>query len=142
MWVRREEELWFCYCHSFCLLQKKQNNDKLNAKATKALLEKKIAEHVEHRKRGVGIDPVLSEQDFDTFALAIVEKIKLIVPEDHNFYVFVCRKYRVEDESFACLTARGGGTRLIRDANGGILNPTKMKERYGWVVPCSHEKEP
>jgi hypothetical protein len=48
------------------LLQKKQNSDKHNAKnnakrnanATKALLEKKIAEHVEHRKRGVGIDQI------------------------------------------------------------------------------------
>jgi hypothetical protein len=48
------------------LLQKKQNNDKLNAKATKALLEKKIAEHVAHRKRGVGIDPILMKQDLNT----------------------------------------------------------------------------
>jgi len=110
------------------LLQKKQNNDKLNAKnnpknsaknsakVAKALLEKKIAEHVEHMKRGVGIDPVLVKQDLDTLALAIVEKIKLIVLEDHNFYAFVCRKYRVDEEAFASVSGRGNGQRLIQDA--------------------------
>jgi hypothetical protein len=116
------------------LLQKKQNNAKANGKATKALVEKKIAEHVEHMKRGVGIDPVLVKQDLDTLALAIVEKIKLIVPEGHNFYTFVCRKYRVDDEAFASVSGQGGQQRLIQDANGGNVTAKDMNEKYGWVV--------
>jgi hypothetical protein len=66
--------------------------------------------------------------------LAIVEKIKLIVPEGHNFYAFVCRKYRVDKEAFASVSGRGNGQRLIQDANGGNVTAKDMEEKYGWVV--------
>ena len=75
------------------------------------------------------------KQDLNTLALAIVEKIKLIVPEGHNFYAFVCRKYRVDKEAFASVSSQGNGQRrLIQDANGDNVTAKDMKEKYGWVV--------
>ena len=74
------------------------------------------------------------DEVLDTLALAMVEKIKLIVPESHNFYVFVCRKYRVDVEAFACVSNRGNSTRLILDANKNTVTAKKMSEKYGWVV--------
>ena len=112
------------------MLQKKQSN----AKDTKALLEKKTAKHVEHMKKGAGIDRVLTEPELDALASVIVEKIKLILPEDHNFYAFVCRIYRLVEEAFASVSGRGNGTRLILDANGGPVTPKDMKDKYRWVV--------
>ncbi len=80
------------------------------------------------------MDPILVKQDLDTLVLAIVEKIKLIVPEGHNFYAFVCRNYRLDVEAFASVSGRGNGQRLIQDANGGNVTAKGMKEKYGWVV--------
>lgn len=75
------------------MLQKKQDNAKDNAKYNamyrEALLEKKIAENNDYMLRGIGIDTPLEKHGLGTLALAVVEKIKLIVPMNHNFYVFV-----------------------------------------------------
>jgi hypothetical protein len=72
------------------LLQKKKSNAKNNAKngaknnakRSKALLEEKRAENVEHRANGADIDPDLTEPELDALASAIVEEIKATVPDD------------------------------------------------------------
>ena len=84
--------------------------------------------------RGIGIDIFLKEHGLDTLALAMVKKINTIVPVDHNFFIFICRKYRVDNEAFASISSQGNGQRLFRAVNGGIVTAKDMKEKYGWVV--------
>ena len=60
-----------------------------------------------------------------------MKKIKTIVDEDGKVYVFTSAERRIDEESFASVTGRGNGTRLITDVNGGSVTGTILKSNYG-----------
>jgi hypothetical protein len=118
------------------LLQQKLKSAKFNAKgnAKKAskLRETKNAENDALVAQGIGIDATLRPDAVEMIALKVVKKIKTIVGEDSKVYVFTSAERRIDDESFASVTGRGNGTRLIRDKNGGNVTATIMKNTYKW----------
>ena len=46
--------------------------------------------------------------------------------------VFTSAERRIDEESFASVTSRGNGTRLISDKNGGNVTAKIMKDIYKW----------
>jgi hypothetical protein len=68
----------------------------------------------------------------EMIALKVVKKIETIVDEDGKVYVFTSAERRIDVESFASVTGRGYGTRLIRDKNGGNVSAKIMKDTYKW----------
>ena len=52
--------------------------------------------------------------------------------EDSKVYVFTSAERRIDVESFASITDRGNGTRLISDKNGGNVSANIMKDIYKW----------
>ena len=68
----------------------------------------------------------------ETIALMVVKQIENIVDKEGKVYVFTSAEYRIGRESFACVTGRGNGERLIRDKNGDNVTATIMKNTYKW----------
>ena len=68
----------------------------------------------------------------ETIALMVVKQIKNIVDKDGKVYVFTSAERRIDEESFASVTGRGNGTRLISDKNGGNVSAKIMKDIYKW----------
>ena len=70
------------------MLQKKQNSAKNNAKnyakASEACLEKRLPRIMSIWQEALASPPPLMKHDLDTLALAMVKKVKPIVPVDHN----------------------------------------------------------
>jgi hypothetical protein len=64
--------------------------------------------------------------------LKVVKKIETIVDEDGKVYVFTSAERRIDEESFASVTGRGNGTRLIGEKNGGNVTAKIMKDTYKW----------
>ena len=127
-------------CHSFFLLQQKLQNAKYNVNfnaknSAKRALELRVMKKAENDAlvaQGIGIDAALMPDVVETIALKVVSKIKNIVDEDGKVYVFTSAERRIDVESFASITGRGYGTRLIRDKNGGKVSPKTMKRIYKW----------
>jgi hypothetical protein len=113
-------------------LEKAKQNDKNNTKRSLKLEETKKAENNEWRAKGVGIDANLRPDVVEAIALRLVERIKLIVEDGEMLYVLTSQSLRIDKESFASVTSRGNGTRLITDVNGGIVTGTILKSNYGW----------
>jgi hypothetical protein len=63
--------------------------------------------------------------------LKVVKKIETIVDEDGKVYVFTSAERTIDVESFASITGRGYGTRLIRDKNGGNVSAKIMISTSG-----------
>jgi len=82
--------------------------------------------------QGIGIDATLRPDVVEMIALKVVKKIETIVDEDGKVYVFTSAERRIDVESFASVTFRGYGTRLIRDKNGGNVSAKIMKDTYKW----------
>jgi hypothetical protein len=113
-------------------LEKAKHNDKNNTKRDLKLEETKKAENNMLRAQGVGIDANLRPDVVEAIALRLVERIKLIVEEGEMLYVLTSQSLRIDKESFASVTSRGNGTRLITDVNGGFVTGTILKSNYGW----------
>ena len=109
-----------------------KSNAKHNAKKASELREKKKAENDALVAQGIGIDAALRPDVVETIALKVVKKIETIVDEDGKVYVFTSAERRIDVESFASVTGRGYGTRLIRDKNGGNVSAKIMKDTYKW----------
>ena len=105
---------------------------KNNAKRASELRETKKAENDALVAQGIGIDAALRPDVVETIALMVVNQIKNIVDEDGKVYVFTSAERRIDEESFASVTSRGNGTRLIRDKNGGNVSAKIMKDTYKW----------
>jgi predicted transcriptional regulator len=82
--------------------------------------------------QGIGIDAALRPDVVETIALKVVKKIEKIVDEDSKVYVFTSAERRIDVESFASITHRGNGTRLISDKKGGNVTAKIMKDTYKW----------
>ncbi len=82
--------------------------------------------------QGIGIDAALRPDVVKTIDLMVVKQIETIVDEEGKVYVFTSAERRIDDESFASVTGRGNGTRLIRDKNGGNVTAKIMKDIYKW----------
>jgi len=109
-----------------------KNSAKTHAKKASELRETKKAENDALVAQGIGIDAALGPDVVETIALKVVRKIKAIVDEDGKVYVFTSAERRIDVESFASVTGRGYGTRLIRDKNGGKVSAKTMKKIYKW----------
>ena len=107
-------------------------NLKANAKISLKLEETKKAENNKLRAQGVDIDANLRPDVVEAIALRLVERIKLIVEDGEMLYVLTSQSLRIDEESFASVTGRGNGTRLITDVNGGSVTGTILKSNYGW----------
>jgi hypothetical protein len=83
--------------------------------------------------QGIGVDAALRPDVVETIALKVVRKIENIVDKDGKVYVFTSAERRIDEESFASVTSRGNGTRLISDKNGGNVTAKTMKDTYKWV---------
>ena len=105
---------------------------KATAKASSKLRETKKAENDALVAQGIGIDAALMPDEIEKIALRVVKQIENIVDEEDKVYVFTSAEYRIGRESFASVTGRGDGTRLIRDKNGGKVTATIMKNIYKW----------
>jgi hypothetical protein len=118
------------------LLQQKLQNAKKNAifntKRASELRETKKAENDALVAQGIGIDAALRPDVVETIALKVVREIEAIVDEDGKVYVFTSAEYRINEESFASITDRGNGKRLISDKNGGNVTAKIMKDTYKW----------
>ena len=118
------------------MLQQKLKNAKYNAiantKKDSELREKKKAENDALVAQGIGIDAALRPDVVETIALKVVKKIETIVDEDGKVYVFTSAERRIDEESFASVTGRGNGTRLISNKNGGNVSAKIMKDIYKW----------
>ena len=118
------------------MLQQKLQNAKKNAifntKRASELRETKKAENDALVAQGIGIDAALRPDVVETIALKVVREIEAIVDEDGKVYVFTSAEYRINEESFASLTDRGNGKRLISDKNGGNVTAKIMKDTYKW----------
>ena len=118
------------------MLQQKLQNAKKNAifitKRASELRETKKAENDALVAQGIGIDAALRPDVVETIALKVVSRIKNIVDEDGKVYVFTSAEYRIDKESFASITDRGNGKRLISDKNGGNVTAKIMKDTYKW----------
>ena len=93
------------------------------------------------------IEASLSVAEISVIAERLVEDIKEMVPLDHGVYVFISGSWRIKRESFASLSARGCGKRLVMKAGGYdvedevseeemkkfYLTATEMTEEYDWV---------
>ena len=123
-------------CRSFLFLQQKlqyaKYNANGNAKNNAELRETKKAENDTLVAQGIGIDVALMPDVVETIALKVVKKVETIVDEDGKEYVFTSAKRRIDEESFASLTGRGNGTRLISDKNGGNVTAKILKDIYKW----------
>ena len=131
-------------CHSFLLLQQKlqddkgkvksnaKNNAKNSAKRASNLRKTKKAENDALVAQGIGIDAALRPDAIETIALMVVKQIENIVDKEGKVYVFTSAEYRIGRESFACVTGRGNGERLIRDKNGDNVTATIMMNTYKW----------
>ena len=95
------------------------------------LEETKRAENNKLRAQGVDIDANLRRGMVEAIALRLVERIKLIVEDGEMLYVLTSQSLRIDVESFASVTSRGYGTRLITDVNGGSVTGTILKSNYG-----------
>jgi hypothetical protein len=64
----------------------------------------------------------------------VVKQIETVVDENEEgkVYVFTSAERRIDEESFASLTGRENGTRLISDKNGGNVTAKIMKDTYKW----------
>ena len=122
------------------MLQQKLRNAKNNAKSS-AKYNAKIASNLRMTKKaendalvaqGIGIDAALRPDAIETIALMVVKQIENIVDEEGKVYVFTSAEYRISKESFACVTGRGNGERLIRDKNGDNVTATIMMSTYKW----------
>ena len=82
--------------------------------------------------QGIGIDAALRPYVVETIALMVVKQIETIVDEEGKVYVFTSAERRIDEESFASVTGRGNGTRLISDKNGGNVTVKIMKDTYKW----------
>jgi hypothetical protein len=109
-----------------------KNSAKNNAKTASKLRETKKAENDALVAQGIGIDAALRPDVVETIALMVVKQIKTIVGEDGKVYVFTSAERRIDKESFACITGRGNGERLIRDKNGDNVTATIMMNTYKW----------
>jgi hypothetical protein len=107
-------------------------NLKANAKISLKLEETKKAENNKLRAQGVDIDANLRPDVVEAIALRLVERIKLILEDGEMLYVLTSQSLRIDDESFASVTGRGNGTRLITDVNGGSVTGTILKSNYSW----------
>jgi hypothetical protein len=96
------------------------------------LRETKKAENDALVAQGIGIDDALRPDVVETVALMVVDQIKTIVKEDGKVYVFTSAERRIDEESFASVTGRGNGTRLISDKNGGNVTAKIMNDTYKW----------
>ena len=112
--------------------QRKLASDKTNTKISLKREETKKAENIKLRAQGVGIDANLRRGPVEAIALRLVERIKLIVEDGEMLYVLTSQSLRIDVESFASVTSRGYGTRLITDVNGGSVTGTILKSNYGW----------
>ena len=109
-----------------------KGNAKNNTKKASELRETKKAENDALVAQGIGIDATLRPDVVKTIALMVVKQIKTIVDEEGKVYVFTSAERRIDVESFASVTSRGNGTRLIRDNNGGNVTAKIMKDTYKW----------
>ena len=107
-------------------------NTKGNAKTASELRKTKKAKNDTLVAQGIGIDATLRPDVVEMIAFKVVKKIKTIVDEDNKVYVFTSAERRIDVESFASVTSRGNGTRLIRDNNGGNVTAKIMKDTYKW----------
>ncbi len=82
--------------------------------------------------QGIGIDAALMPDVVETIAMKVVKQIETIVDEEGKVYVFTSAEHRIDEESFASVTGRGNGTRLISDKNGGNVSAKIMKDIYKW----------
>jgi hypothetical protein len=124
------------------LLQQKLQNAKYTAKnsaknSAKRALElqgTKKAENDALVAQGIGIDATLRPDVVETIALMVVKQIETVVDENEEgkVYVFTSAERRIDEESFASLTGRENGTRLISDKNGGNVTAKIMKDTYKW----------
>ena len=112
--------------------QWKLANDKYNTNRSLKCEEMKMAENNKLRAQGVGIDANLRRGTVEAIALRLVERIKLIVEDGEMLYVLTSQSLRIDVESFASVTGRGNGTRLITDVNGGSVTGTILNSNYGW----------
>jgi hypothetical protein len=96
------------------------------------LRETKKAENDALVVQGIGIDATLWPDVVEMIALKVVKKIEEIVDKDGKVYVFTSAERRINEESFASVTGRGYGTRLIRDKNGSNVSAKIMKDIYKW----------
>ena len=112
--------------------QRKLASNKTNTKVSLKREETKMAKNNKLRAQGVGIDANLRCGMVEAIALRLVERIKLIVEDGEMLYVLTSQSLRIDEESFASLTSRGNGTRLITDVNGGSVTGTILKSNYGW----------
>ncbi len=123
-------------CHSFLFLQQKlkyaKYNAKGNAKNNAELRETKKAENDALVAQGIGIDVAHRPDVVETIALKVVKKIETIVDEDGKVYIFTSAKRRIDEESFASVTGRRNGTRLISNKNGCNVSAKIMKDIYKW----------
>ena len=106
-----------------------KNNAKTSAKRALELQEMKKAENDALVAQGICVDAALRADVVETIALKVVRKIENIVGK---VYVFTSAERRIDAESFASVTSRGNGTRLIRDKNGGKVSAKIMKDIYTW----------
>ena len=109
-----------------------KNGVKNNAKAALKLLATKKAENDTLRAQGIGIDAALKPNAINTIALEVVGRIVTIVEDGNKAYAYASAERRVYVESFASMTGRGYGTRLIRDENGDTVTPMDMKKTFKW----------
>jgi hypothetical protein len=132
--------------HSFILLQQKlqkyNSNLKCNTKRSLKLEETKKAENNKLRAQGVDIDANLRPDVVEAIALRLVERIKLIVEDGEMLYVLTSQSLRIDKESFASVTGRGNGARLITDVNGGSVTGTILKSNYGWECKENTTRKP
>jgi hypothetical protein len=105
---------------------------KNSAKRALELRETKKAENDALVAQGIGVDAALMPDVAETIALMVVREIEAIVDEDGKVYVFTSAERRIDEESFASVTGRGNGTRLISDKNGGNVTVKIMKDIYKW----------
>ena len=80
----------------------------------------------------MAIDCTLFPCAVESIAVKVVKKIKATMEDGEKVYVFGARKYRIKEESFACLTTQGGGRPLITNKNGDLITSKMMKVTYGW----------
>ena len=109
-----------------------KNNTKNNAKRASELRETKKAENDALVAQGIGIDAALRPDAIKTIALMVVKQIETIVDEEGKVYVFTSAEYRIDVESFASVSSRGNGTRLISDKNGDNVTAKIMTDIYKW----------
>ncbi len=109
-----------------------KNNTKISAKKSSELRVMKMAENDALVAQGIGIDAALRPDAIETIALMVVNQIESIVDEEGKVYVFTSAEYRIDVESFASVSSRGNGTRLISDKNGDNVSTNIMKKTYKW----------